>query len=190
MKSTSYRPDSMFASLFEKYETLVRAIVSRYLHNHIDSVDDCVQQVWLECWNYCQQGKDVGKYWLEARAASRAMNLRKQLNNRPISLEEMAEAEELAGTENDNSLVDRLQLAAQTEGADCELDPRVRDYVSAAVDDLSEPLRLVVEGHYYANKSLQDLALELHIPLGTVKRRLHDAREQLRSRFMPSEEVA
>ena len=172
MKATNYHPDSKFDSLYEIYENMVRAVVQSVLHRHTSHIDDICQQVWIEAYAQVQAGKTLSKASLRSR--SRALDLRRELNDAPSSLDAMVEEEQTYVDDDCNHLIDRLQFAQQVEGADCGLDPRVREYVAKTVDSLSEPLR-VVEGHYYANKSLQDLAFELSIPLGTVKRRLHDA---------------
>lgn len=48
-----------------------------------------------------------------------------------------------------------------------------------AVRRLSPPLRDAVLLHYYADLSVQDVAKVLRRPVGTIKRRLHDARTAL-----------
>lgn len=54
-------------------------------------------------------------------------------------------------------------------------DPVVWD----AVERLPDRLRAVVLLHYVADLPLADVATALHRPLGTVKRRLHEARQHL-----------
>jgi RNA polymerase sigma-70 factor (ECF subfamily) len=54
-------------------------------------------------------------------------------------------------------------------------DPWLRDLV----DRLPERLRSAVLLHYYADLPLDEVARLLHRPLGTVKRRLHEARALL-----------
>ena len=51
-------------------------------------------------------------------------------------------------------------------------DSTVRD----AVDRLPARLRSAVLLHYYADLRIEDVALALNVPAGTVKRRLHEAR--------------
>ncbi len=49
----------------------------------------------------------------------------------------------------------------------------------AAVRALAAPLREVVLLHYYADLRVEDVARVLHRPVGTIKRRLHEARAVL-----------
>ena len=61
--------------------------------------------------------------------------------------------------------------AAETHNAD--------DEVANAIRALSQPLREVVVLRYFADKSVEEIAAALDIPVGTVKSRLHNAREML-----------
>lgn len=54
-------------------------------------------------------------------------------------------------------------------------DPWLRDLV----DRLPERLRTPVLLHYYADLPVEEVARLIHRPLGTVKRRLHEARAEL-----------
>ena len=55
-------------------------------------------------------------------------------------------------------------------------DPWLRDLV----ERLPRRLRVPVLLHYYADLPVEQVAASLHIPLGTAKRRLHEARTLLR----------
>jgi RNA polymerase sigma-70 factor (ECF subfamily) len=49
------------------------------------------------------------------------------------------------------------------------------------VNRLPKGLRVPVLLHYYADLPVAEVAEQLHLPLGTVKRRLHEARAQLQA---------
>jgi RNA polymerase sigma-70 factor (ECF subfamily) len=55
-------------------------------------------------------------------------------------------------------------------------DPWLRDLVERLPKRLRTPVLL----HYYADLPVDEVAATLHVPLGTVKRRLHEARAILR----------
>jgi len=59
--------------------------------------------------------------------------------------------------------------------------PPVGDEVANAIRALSPPLREVVVMHYLADRPIEEIAATLDIPVGTVKSRLHHARETLAS---------
>ena len=54
-------------------------------------------------------------------------------------------------------------------------DPWLRDLVERLPDRQRQAILL----HYYADVSVEEIARLLHVPTGTVKRRLHDARARL-----------
>ncbi len=55
--------------------------------------------------------------------------------------------------------------------------------VKGAVRGLSAVQQSVVERHYMQGQKIEEIAAALGVPVGTVKRRLHDAREALRLRL-------
>ncbi len=59
------------------------------------------------------------------------------------------------------------------------LDERSR-VIQEQLAQLPDHLRLAAEAHYLENCSVQEISRRLGCPVGTVKRRLHDARRQLR----------
>jgi RNA polymerase sigma-70 factor (ECF subfamily) len=78
-------------------------------------------------------------------------------------------------SQRDRALTDVLRDTTSTE--DPAHDPWLRDLV----DRLPAQLRQVVLLHYYADLPVEEVARLVHRPVGTVKRRLHDARQLLAS---------
>ena len=78
---------------------------------------------------------------------------------------------------------DLPEQPADTFGA--ALSQTADDTVARAVHALSEPLREVVVLHYFADRSVEEIAVMLKVPAGTVKSRLHHAREDL-IRLLPN----
>ena len=81
-------------------------------------------------------------------------------------------------------LVDALNLTEVNLDAltEIELDA-LRQEVREAVADLSPIYREVTELHYFKPWSIREIAEEKNLPEGTVKRRLYEARNQLRRCF-------
>ena len=69
-------------------------------------------------------------------------------------------------------------LPEQVAGMSAET-PDAGDEVANAIRALSQPLREVVILRYFADKSVEEIAVALNIPIGTVKSRLHNARVEL-----------
>jgi RNA polymerase sigma-70 factor (ECF subfamily) len=78
-------------------------------------------------------------------------------------------------SQRDRALTDVLRDAAEQH--DAAHDPWLRDLV----DRLPAHLRQAVLLHYYADLPVTEVAHLVHRPVGTVKRRLHDARALLAS---------
>ena len=71
-------------------------------------------------------------------------------------------------------LVDRLGSARPN-------DPASDGWLGDLVGELPEKLRDVVLLHYYADLAIEDVAAQLHRPVGTVKRQLAEGRARLRA---------
>lgn len=78
------------------------------------------------------------------------------------------------GLARDRDLTDRAAPAAVVSPAH---DPWLRDLV----ERLPARQRQAVLLHYYADIPIDEIARLLHVPTGTVKRRLHDGRQRLAS---------
>ena len=78
----------------------------------------------------------------------------------------------------------RPDTTAEPEAVAEETDPvvvaEVRQAVQGAVQELSQTQQQVIERFYLQGQKVEEIAVALGLPPGTVKRRLHDAREQLR----------
>ena len=74
------------------------------------------------------------------------------------------------------SLVDALNLT------EIDLDA-LRQEVREAIANLPPIYREVVELHHLQSWSIREIAAEKNLKTGTVKRRLHDARNRLRRHF-------
>ena len=77
------------------------------------------------------------------------------------------------GVARDRDLSDRAGAAVVAPSA--AHDPWLRDLV----ERLPSRQRQAVLLHYYADISVDEIARLLHVPVGTVKRRLHDGRQRL-----------
>lgn len=73
----------------------------------------------------------------------------------------------------DRDLTERA--GSHLAGASLPSDPWLRDLV----ERLPHRQRQAILLHYYADISVQEIAKLLHVPVGTVKRRLHDGRTRL-----------
>lgn len=84
------------------------------------------------------------------------------------------------------------QLSTSSSNAPDRVTERteLQNSVRAAIETLGTNQRIVVILHYLANMSLQDIADVLGCPVGTVKSRLHYAREKLRHELSALEQLS
>ena len=76
--------------------------------------------------------------------------------------------------------VARIALLEISELALITIQQELQADVQAAVNHLADGLRVPVLLYYMGDLSIAEIASELHIPAGTVKRRLYQARQLLR----------
>jgi RNA polymerase sigma factor (sigma-70 family) len=126
------------------------------------SAEDAAQEALMVAFTRLSELREVGAFpgWL--RALVRSAALRQERRRRPDTL---AEPESVA--EQDDPVI-----AAE-----------VRQAVHGAVKELSAAQQQVIERFYLQGQKIEEIAVALGLPSGTVKRRLHDAREQLRSKL-------
>ena len=81
-------------------------------------------------------------------------------------------------------------LAVNSEGGAPAIAEQASDAfrVREMLDRLPSERRVVIALHYFYDLSVADIAATLRIPSGTVKSRLHKARQQLRSALEPRRE--
>lgn len=98
-----------------------------------------------------------------------------------------------------NVAIDRHRRARKEAETIARLDPEVhargferdvllREVIARGLAELEPDARAVVVLRFYEDRSLEQIASDLSLPLGTVKSRLHRAVKQLRG-SLPREEV-
>jgi RNA polymerase sigma-70 factor (ECF subfamily) len=87
-------------------------------------------------------------------------------------------------TENDPNLLEGTSMG-QSASAELPVFDRIsNEQFTAAVESLSPKIRTTVE-MYAQGRRYQEIADELGVPMGTVAKRLHDARSKLRALLEP-----
>ena len=161
--------------LFDRYETVFASIIN-------DNVDktagapDVLQEIHLAIWKSIgsfKEGRSL-KAWMSGIARNKCADYRRSTQRRltPFADEALV------------PLVDALNLTEVNLDAltEIELDA-LRQEVREAVADLSPIYREVTELHYFKSWSIREIVEEKNLPQGTVKRRLHDARNLIRRHF-------
>jgi RNA polymerase sigma-70 factor (ECF subfamily) len=134
-----------------------------------DGAGDVVQEAWLGIVRGLERIDDPARFagWARRVVANKAADwIRRRQVERRTSPLDLSTAS-----------------AAETPGRSSEASRAVRD----AIAGLDDAHRSVVALHYVEDMSVAEIAAVLDIPVGTVKSRLHTARERLRTALERSE---
>jgi RNA polymerase sigma-70 factor (ECF subfamily) len=154
-----------FGQLVERFESTVYWIVLRRLRNHAEATET-TQDVFVQAMRKLPQLREADRFagWLKRIAVRMSIN---RAVRRP--------AETVRGQDSFGALA-----------SDCEnpLDDLLRseraDEVRGGLDRLRELDRQTLVAFYFEGRSLKEMSAEFESPIGTIKRRLHVARNRLR----------
>jgi RNA polymerase sigma factor (sigma-70 family) len=153
-----------FDQLAQRFEQRIFVIAFHQLRNFHDA-EDATQEVLIEVFEHLPSLQNPARFeaWLKKLARNRALDrLRRKLN-----VESCVESHE--------DLAQSAPLSAKLPN-----DAFSVPDLSSAMNTLSPALRETLDLHYFQNCSLKEISARLGVPLNTVKRRLHDARQKLR----------
>lgn len=153
------------AALYDRYAGLLLAMANRMLGDKTVA-EDLVQDVFMEVWRRAHAfdpARGTVRTWLLVRLRSRALDrLRSATHRREVMVDDVGPRE-----------------AAPTP-EDPELSPD-RALVRAAILQLPEDQRLVIELSYFHGLSSSEIAEQMGSPIGTVKSRTAAALGKLRA---------
>src|SRR4051794_15175060 len=137
---------------YSAYAPMVLCYVSRYVGH--DEAEDVLQRTFLDAWRYAGRYDPSQRFtgWLFTIAHRRAVDALRARRHQVVDVESLRE---LSG-EDGRETVNRFADAAD---------------VRAAVAQLPDHERVVVELAYFGELSQREIADRLDIPLGTVKAR-------------------
>ena len=157
-----------FQQLIMLYHTLAWR-TAQVLLSQETSVEDVMQEVWLDVWRGLPRFHSARPFrpWLLTIVANRChMSIRRhQITYQPL---ETADIE--PSTYEDEVVAHILRLEEDAE-------------LKSALNKLSAEHRHVLELRFFAELDLQEIALITHTSVGTVKSRLHRARQSLRAQL-------
>ncbi len=159
-----------FGQLFERYERHVFAIALRRLGDYSEAQELC-QDVFIQALQKIAQLREPECFggWLRSIAHRMAINrLTRSAADRPME----AESLEASCVENDTPLSAMLAGERVTQ-------------VQAGLQRLRELDRATLVAFYVKGQSLSEMSDEFDAPLGTIKRRLHVARQRLAKEVEP-----
>jgi RNA polymerase sigma-70 factor (ECF subfamily) len=172
-----------FEVLFERYRQAIRSFLLRILHSE-SAADDLLQEVFLRVWTHGGQWSSTGpfKAWLYRIATNQALNYLRSSGRHPqLPLQEP----DLANPDEDEPIfqawiVDTGTLEPDEAFEQAEMSRQLRRLIDQLPEEKREVFSLVDQ----MEMSIQEAAEILGIPAGTVKSRLHYARQQLNQEWL------
>ena len=156
-----------FGEIVKRYQDAVFGIALSRLRNFHDA-EDLAQTTFVEAFDRLDRLKDptgLGP-WLRTIAINRSINFLKRR-------ERMVDFEAI-----DEPVSDGPSPQVDVEKSE------LREQVMDAVGQLSKTQRETVTLYYISEYSLAEVATIQNVPLGTVKRRLHEARKKLKEEMV------
>jgi len=154
-----------FALLYQHYHRDLRRFAA-YLLSNPAAAEDLVQNVWLKVGQRISRLNDpeVFTSWLYRAVRWEVLDYQKQTKSqRQQSLED----------ENLTAAIGSDHAQQHADDSD----------LNNALALLAKDERLVIQLHYLHELELSQIALIVEIPIGTVKSRLHRARQQLQQKL-------
>lgn len=168
-----------FAALFRRYQVEVRQHLARILRDPA-AAEDLTQEVFLRLWHRAAQWRAEAPFrsWLLRLATNLALNhLRTVRRRREQPLQVVGQEE---NDEDGESLVPGWMIDASTLQPDDVLIRNERQaLLRQLLDELPAEKQEVLRMVYDAHMEVHEVAAQLGIPEGTVKSRMHHARQRL-----------
>lgn len=162
-----------FARLIARYQRRVYAVLARRLP-HASDAEDVMQNACLLAWQKLDQFRRESSFgtWLTRIALTQAASLtrRRDYADRPLSL---------SGPEATVRPVPDSQPTAAAAAEQAEEADRRQRLVREAIDRLPSDQRDVVLLKEFDGRSYQEISEIVACPIGTVRSRLHRARQEL-----------
>lgn len=175
-----------FEELLDKYRTSVFSICMRMVRNR-SSAEDIAQEVFVKIFSALDRYDPTYPFssWLRRITSNLCIDHLRREKERTLSLDQPL------GGEDDDLLI---QVPSKAAGPDRELESReAMAMLEEAIARLPEHYRIIVILRHQEELSYEEISETLGIPLGTVKARIHRARnlimEYIRDRGYFSEDV-
>jgi RNA polymerase sigma-70 factor (ECF subfamily) len=153
--------EAAFAELVERYQPRLRYYLRKLLRD-VEGAEDALQDVWLAVFRAVPRLADIGAFraWLYRIARDRAV---RDLRKRGPRCQPLEAADPIDGR------VDEAPFTAEEV-----------ERVHAALDELSVEHREGLVLRYIESMPYEDIARVVGCPVGTVRSRLHYAKQALR----------
>lgn len=163
-----------FGLLFDRYESKILRYGRRFLYSYED-VEDAVQDVFIKVYVNIASFSPDRKFstWLYRIAHNTFINVIKKKGREPVKF-------------FDFDTFFQFDLAGQTSLDREAILKDEENMVREAFADLSSKYREPIVLYYFEQKTYQEIADIMHIPVATVGVRLSRAREMIKKKFISS----
>lgn len=164
-----------FGELLGKYRTSVFSICMRMVRNR-SAAEDIAQEVFVKIFSALDRYDPTYPFasWLRRITSNLCIDHLRREKDRALSLDQPL------GGEDDDLLI---QVPSKTAGPDRELESReTMAMLEDAIARLPEHYRIIVILRHQEELSYEEISETLGIPLGTVKARIHRARNMIMER--------
>lgn len=167
-----------FAALVDKYQDSIYNYVARMLHDRTEA-EDVAQEAFVRAYQALPEFRGASSFqtWLYRIASNLAIDAARRRGRRStLSLEEPVST--------DDGDVSRQFPDEQPGPFEQVRSSEIQQTVREAIAELSPKLRAVIALYDLQGLSYQEIADILGCPVGTVKSRLFNARNQLHDKLM------
>lgn len=170
-----------FEVLVQRHEKTIFNLLYRWLGDYHEAADTA-QEVFLSAFRSIKgfRGESSFSTWLYRIAINQAKNRRKSLT---ISQQRMMPLE-VPDPEGDGGPMESLPHPAPDPAQEAE-QQEIHDRVQQGLNCLKSDDAMIILLHDLQEVSYEEIAKVLDIPLGTVKSRLHRARQALKTVLAP-----
>ncbi len=161
-----------FRYLVDKYQLRIINACYKYTKN-LDDAEDVAQEVFLKAYSNLDKFKFDSKFysWIYRIAINTSLNY---INSKEKRQEKETISEESCQI-NDNS--------ASSDPKDYYELIELVDKVQPLIDELPSDLKILIELYEIKDNTYEEISKKLSMPIGTVRSRLHRARNMLISGF-------
>lgn len=168
--------ESAFRILLERYKDAVYRIIVKIVRNQ-DEAQDLVQETFMKAFGSLSSYRCEYRFttWLYKIAANNCIDYLRKKRLISVSLDQPLETKDGQVT---------IELPDWTYNPEVDLTSRQRSLsIDAAIDSLPPKYREVIVFRHKRDKSYEEIAEILGIPVGTVKARIFRARELLKKKL-------
>lgn len=161
-----------FKRLMRKYHNAIYHLIVRMVGRNED-VEDLTQEAFIKAFNSISSFNNEFAFstWLYKIATNNCIDYLRKRKLKTFSIDRPLSSED--GEQ-------RFEIPDETHTPDSEiLQDQQTSTIQAAIDSLPEKYRVVIVMRHQAEKSYEEIADELCLPLGTVKAHIFRAREML-----------